>query len=269
MLHRTHTAINGRSDIGQVRNENEDSINWYKHPSLPFSFLVIADGMGGYNGGALASQTAISVIEAELINLVSTTFFHCSPDQQAMILQTKLNQAIVAANSAILEKKKINPEFQHMGTTVVCAVIWQQHLLIGHIGDSRAYLWDKTGLRRLTRDDSVVQQMIDSGSLTEETARTCKVRNQLTKALGVDHSVTPTLNLFSINHDCILMLCSDGLTEYVTDASIEQLLANYRPALECCYRFINDANNAGGKDNISVGIAEISHAPQALTSELY
>jgi protein phosphatase len=268
MLHRTHTAINGRSDIGQVRNENEDSINWYKHPTLPFSFIVIADGMGGYNGGALASQTAIAVIETELINLVSTTFFHCSPDQQAMILQTKLNQAIIAANSAILEKKQRNPEYQQMGTTVVCAVVWQQHLLVGHIGDSRAYLWDKTGLRRLTRDDSVVQQMIDSGSLTEETARSSKVRNQLTKALGVDEVITPTLNTYTIKNDCLLMLCSDGLTEYVTDAAIEQLLANFRPSLECCYRFIDDANKAGGKDNISVGIAEISYAQQPSMMEL-
>jgi protein phosphatase len=110
--------------------------------------------------------------------------------------------------------------------------------------------------------------MIDSGSLTEETARSSKVRNQLTKALGVDEVITPTLNSYTIKNDCLLMLCSDGLTEYVTDAAIEQLLANFRPSLECCYRFIDDANKAGGKDNISVGIAEISYAQQPSMMEL-
>ncbi|ROS00032.1 protein phosphatase [Sinobacterium caligoides] len=257
-IDRTHTAINGRTDIGLVRSENEDSISWYSDPNRPFSFIVIADGMGGYHGGATASAIATSTIDEELKTLVNTTFFHCSPDQQVLMLQAKLNQSIKLANQRILERKSINPDLTQMGTTIVCALVWQQNLIIAHIGDSRAYLWDKRGLARLTKDDSIVQQMIDEGRLTAEAARESKVRNQLTKALGVTLDVDPTLNCFSINHDSILMLCSDGLTEYVNDGYIERLLATYRPALECCYRFIDDANHAGGKDNISVAIAEIN-----------
>ncbi len=249
-------AINGRSDIGQVRNENEDSIRWFCHPSLPFGYVVVADGMGGYSGGSTASTIAVDTIGSKLEALVNPTFLACTPDQQELMINACAIDSIHKANQAILLAKEQNPQFAQMGTTVALAVMWHENVTVAHLGDSRVYLWDKQGFIPLTKDHSRVQEMIDNGSLTEEEARTSDIRNQITRALGVTPQVDPTLNNFQLTQNSLLLLCSDGLTEYLNNGQLEYVLATHRPALECCYRFIDDANLLGGKDNISVGIIE-------------
>lgn len=249
-------AINGRTDIGQVRNENEDNIRWYTHPAIPFGYVVIADGMGGYSGGSAASTIAVNTIGEQLENIVSPTFQSCTPQQQELMIQSSLIEAINAANDNILATKTQNPQFSQMGTTVAVAVIWQDQMTIAHLGDSRAYLWDKQGFVQLTKDHSLVQEMIDNGSLSEEQARHSQIRNQITRALGVTEQVDPVLNNYPLTQNCLLMLCSDGLTEYLDNGQLDYVLSTHRPALECCYRLIDDANLLGGKDNISVGIIE-------------
>ncbi|MBU3069847.1 Stp1/IreP family PP2C-type Ser/Thr phosphatase [Aestuariicella sp. G3-2] len=254
-------AINGRTDIGQVRNENEDNIRWYSHPKLPFGYVVVADGMGGYTGGARASSIAVNCIGQHLESLISPTFQSCTPQQQELMIQSSLIEAINTANQEILAEKQINPQLGHMGTTVAMAVIWESQVTIAHLGDSRVYLWDKQGFVQLTKDHSLVQEMIDSGSLNEDQARTSDIRNQITKALGVTASVDPTINNFQLTQSCLMMLCSDGLTEYLDNGQLDYVLSTHRPALECCYRLIDDANLLGGKDNISVGIIEYTANP--------
>lgn len=251
-------AINGRTDIGQIRNENEDSIRWLVHPQHPFGYVVIADGMGGYTGGAMASGIAVETLKHYLDNIISPTFLACTPDQQELMIQAALVDAINVANQEILNAKVTRPQLAQMGTTLVVATIWQDRVLIAHLGDSRAYLWDQHGVMPLTRDHSLVQEMVENGSLTPEQAKTCDVRNHITRALGVTPTVEPSINSFQLQRNCLMMLCSDGLTEYLNDNDLEYVLSTHRPALECCYRFIDDANHLGGKDNISVGIIEFT-----------
>ncbi|MGH1373536.1 MAG: Stp1/IreP family PP2C-type Ser/Thr phosphatase [Cellvibrionaceae bacterium] len=253
---RPHIAINGRTDIGQVRNENEDNIRWYNHPQTPFGYVVVADGMGGYSGGAAASSIAVNTIGEHLEKILSPTFQSCTPKQQELMIQSSLIEAINNANQAILQTKEQNPQFSQMGTTVAIAVIWQDQMTIAHLGDSRAYLWDKQGFVQLTKDHSLVQEMIDSGNLSEDQARHSQIRNQITRALGVSTQVEPSINNYPLTQNCLLMLCSDGLTEYLDNGQLDYVLSTHRPALECCYRLIDDANLLGGKDNISVGIIE-------------
>ncbi|WP_160151659.1 Stp1/IreP family PP2C-type Ser/Thr phosphatase [Microbulbifer sp. ALW1] len=249
-------AVNGRTDIGQVREENEDSIHCYSDPDHPFAYVVVADGMGGYSGGATASKIAAETLKFQLDSLLNATFLACSPNQQQLMLRAALVDAIGSANRKILETKQTCPQFSHMGTTLVVAVIWQDFLIVGHIGDSRAYLWNNYGLQRLTRDHSVVQEMIDAGQLTPQQAHSSQVRNHITRALGVSEQVEATINSWTLKESALLLLCSDGLTEYLNDHTIERVLATYRPALESVYHFIDDANQCGGRDNISAGIIE-------------
>ena len=261
-------AIDGKSDIGRIREENEDSLYWLTSNEDAFSLIVVADGMGGYHGGARASQLAVEIISQRLQSIQSSTFSSCTPQQQPMILKSEIFQAITEANQRILEEKVANPQLQQMGTTIVVAVIWQNKLVVANIGDSRAYLWDsRYGLKQLTRDHSVVQNMIDSGALSEEDARTSNVRNQLTQALGVGPTIDPRISEFELTGDSILLLCSDGLTEYFDNDEIEYVLSTHRPALECCYRLIEEANRLGGKDNITVAIAECCQVSQEMSIE--
>ncbi|WP_444929347.1 Stp1/IreP family PP2C-type Ser/Thr phosphatase [Microbulbifer sp. SSSA002] len=254
-------AVNGRTDIGQVREENEDCIRWHASADQPFAYIVVADGMGGYTGGATASKIAVETVQAHLDDLLKHTFFSCTSEQQQLILRATIIDAINSANTALLNTKNLNPQFSNMGTTLVVAVMWRDFLIVAHIGDSRAYLWNNYGLQRLTKDHSVVQEMVDSGQLTPEQAKESNIRNHITRALGVSNSIEADINSWKLTENALLLLCSDGLTEYLDDHAIERVLATHRPALECVYRFIDDANRLGGRDNITAGILEYSSQP--------
>ncbi|WP_250460146.1 Stp1/IreP family PP2C-type Ser/Thr phosphatase [Microbulbifer litoralis] len=258
-------AVNGRTDIGQIREENEDCIRWYGDREQPFAYIVVADGMGGYSGGATASRIAVETLERHLGKLPDGIFLSCSPEQQQLMLRATLIDAIDSANREILETRHSHPQLSQMGTTLVVAVIWNDFLIVAHIGDSRAYLWNNYGLQRLTRDHSVVQEMVDQGKITEQQAQESNIRNHITRALGVSDQVEPTINSWTLTESALLLLCSDGLTEYLDDHTIERVLATHRPALECVYRFIDDANQLGGRDNISAGIMEFSTMPDTVT----
>lgn len=256
-------AMNGRTDIGKVRDENEDNIQWSVHPKHPFGFTVIADGMGGYSGGALASSIAVNSIKQFMNEVIDQSFLNCELERQLSLLQTNLLNAVQHANQEIINAKLTRPDLAQMGTTIVVAVMWQQHLLVAHVGDSRAYKWDSQGLAPITKDHSLVQEMIDSGSLTPEEAKNSNIRNHITRALGVIADVQTQVGTYTLERNTTLMLCSDGLTEYLSDADIEYVLATHRPTLECCYRLVDEANRLGGKDNISVSIVEFSSAMAA------
>ena len=256
-------AMNGRTDIGKVREENEDSIQWSVHPKQPFGYTAIADGMGGYSGGALASSIAVRSIKQYMDDVINPRFLDCDAELQVSIIQSTLLNAVQHANQEIINAKLTRPDLAQMGTTIVVAVMWQHHLLVAHVGDSRAYKWDSQGLAPITKDHSLVQEMIDSGSLTPEEAKNSNIRNHITRALGVTEDVQTQISVHQLQRNTTLMLCSDGLTEYLTDADIEYILATHRPTLECCYRLVDEANRLGGKDNISVGIVEFASAKAA------
>ncbi|MGL6161240.1 Stp1/IreP family PP2C-type Ser/Thr phosphatase [Microbulbifer sp.] len=257
-------AVSGRTDVGRVREVNEDSIRCHTDPDHPFAYVIVADGMGGYSGGATASKIAADTLKHHLDSQLDGAFFSCTPEQQQAALRASLVNAIHAANREILSAKSAHPHLSQMGTTLVLAVIWHDFLIVAHLGDSRAYLWNHYGLQRLTRDHSVVQEMIDSGQLTPEQAQESSIRNHITRALGVSDHVEPIINSWKLTENALLLLCSDGLTEYLDDRAIEQILATHRPALDCIYRFVDDANRLGGRDNISAGVLEFNNQPEAL-----
>ncbi|WP_323845850.1 Stp1/IreP family PP2C-type Ser/Thr phosphatase [Microbulbifer magnicolonia] len=250
--------VNGRSDVGQVRDENEDNILWHKDPKFPFAYLIVADGMGGYSGGAIASQIAVDTLHEYLNALVDKTFLSCSERQRQHILRAVLIDAIGSANCQILDTKNNQPQFSQMGTTLVAAAVWQDFLIVAHIGDSRAYLWNNHGLQRLTSDHSVVQELIDCGQITPEQAQVSQIRNQITRALGVSRTVDPVVSSWYLTDDTVLLLCSDGLTDYLDDNTIERFLASRESARSCAYRLVEHANCLGGRDNITAGILEFS-----------
>ena len=251
-------AIHGLTDIGLLRSENEDSIRWFQHTSLPFGYLIIADGMGGYAGGSTASRLAVNAIGDALEQQMHPTFLSCTPQQQTLMMKAKLLEAIHQGNENILFAKQENPQFNQMGTTLAITVIWQDQVSVAHLGDSRVYLWNQQGLTQLTKDHSIVQEMVDSGRLSEAQAQTDKMRNRITRALGIAPTTQAEINHYSLTQDSLLMLCSDGLTSYLNHDQINNILndtfCTHHPIQECCSRLIDEANRLGGKDNISVGI---------------
>jgi PPM family protein phosphatase len=249
--------IGGLSDIGRGRDENQDAVDWYSAPAQQYAYLLVADGMGGYTGGAIASRLAAETIGDRLKLLPYDPAFANGADEQ--LLGIALQQALAEAHQRILDEKSRYPELAHMGTTVVVAVLWQGLGLVAHVGDSRAYLWQHQRLVQVTRDHSLLQELLDSSAISVEEAERNAPRNVLTRALGVDMA-TPDFSRLQLDGDAVLLLCSDGLTGRVDDIALAQELGEHLPALESCYRLVHLANDAGGQDNISVVIAELTHS---------
>lgn len=261
MQHSTEFQINvaGVSDIGQVRTENEDYFLSYNNKEWPFAYIIVADGMGGYSGGALASKITAQVIDERLKNIPDPTFVNANKNQQLTHLRDIVEQSITEANQAVLNEKVANPHFSQMGTTVVLALIWRDLLVVANVGDSRAYVWESSRLQLKSKDHSLVQELIDSGAITADDARQHQYRNQLTRAIGVEREVSAEIYSQELERDTMLLLCSDGLTEYIDEQELAIELDSKRPLLEHCYRMIEIANKEGGKDNITVAFAEFTY----------
>jgi len=250
--------VSGLTDIGRDRNENQDSIDWYVDPALEYAYLLVADGMGGYTGGATASALAVEVIGGALKQLPFDPALQQGVNEA--LLRARVSAILQAANQRILDEKLVQPQLAQMGTTVVAVVIWGAWALVAHIGDSRAYLWQDQRLLQVTRDHSLVQELVDSGAMTVEEAAHSRQRNVLTRALGIQPDIAPDFRGVPLNRDALFLICSDGLTGLVDDAALAHELAQHLPILESCYRLVHMANGAGGKDNISVVLAETAHS---------
>ena len=258
MPHALNINQTGYTDIGQVRKENEDFLIIAYSPDNDFVFTVVADGMGGYRGGALASKLAATAVSEylqthlALIDLDNELFSQ---------LKHHLETAIKQANLQLLDYKQTHPALADMGTTLVVAIICNKHLIVANVGDSRAYLYyDNQELRQISKDHSVVQELIDDGSLTPDMAQSSNLRNQLTQAVGINSEVAIYFSQIMLESPGLLLLCSDGLTEYLDQTSLETELSSGLPASESCHRLIEAANKQGGKDNITVAIVEFGDA---------
>ena len=236
----------GLSDVGRVRAENEDYYGSMETPNG--SIIIVCDGMGGHVGGKEASTTAVE-------NMLS---YMSNKKYSNPILA--LNNSIIFANSQINKKANDNPELQGMGTTVVALLIQDENIFIAHVGDSRIYLLSDKKLHRITKDHSVVQQMVDRGIITPEEAETHSAKNQILKALGIEDNVEPTLSDEPIlaKKDDIFLLCSDGLSDMVDDTVIHKVLTDNALNLEQkAELLIQLALEAGGKDNVTVELVKI------------
>jgi PPM family protein phosphatase len=235
-----HAAV----DPGRARSNNEDSVATDEGVSL----VVLADGMGGYNAGEVASNMATSFIRTELGRWLREA------NKQATDTEVKraMDICVDNANRAIFEAANANPQYAGMGTTLVVAVFREQHVLLGHVGDSRCYRLRNGRLQQITRDHSLLQEQIDAGLITPEQAAFSANKNLVTRAVGVEDTVL----LETHQHDLLLgdvfLLCSDGLSDMLEDAAIEQLLLSGDSLETACQMLVDAANDAGGKDNISV-----------------
>jgi serine/threonine protein phosphatase PrpC len=232
-----------RSDIGNIRLVNEDRAV-VRHEPGGWSVAVVADGMGGQQAGDIASQMAVDVILRELQRL--------TPSMSVEDCKQALQQAIEAANENIYEFALGRENYHGMGTTVVTVIAGSEQAIVGHIGDSRAYLIDDVSIVRLTEDHSLVNELVKNGHITPEEAAHHPRRNVLIRALGTDPAVEADIRVVPWKKGDMLLLCTDGLHGLVDDATIEEI-ARGEPDLDrLSVRLIHSALDAGGDDNITV-----------------
>ncbi len=235
--------IVAKTDIGLKRTSNQDS---YAAGELPGSvaWAVVCDGMGGTNGGNLASSTAVKIISER----ISSSY------RQGMSFTSIKNMfmsAIIAANVSVYEKAKENSELSGMGTTVVVAIVADERVYVAHAGDSRAYILSSGKLHQLTKDHSFVQEMVDSGRLTPDEAREDPRKNLITRALGISEDLRIDFCEEEISENDVLLICTDGLTNYVEPEEIYELTDDGK-FYEFAERLVNRANHNGGGDNVTV-----------------
>ena len=231
----------GKTDVGRVRQENQDD---YRAGELPGGavWALVCDGMGGAKGGREASQGACNVIE----NFFQEQYAQCGAGQEEPFLK----KALLYANRFVFQKAAHEEALAGMGTTAVCALVRSGNVYLCHAGDSRAYLIRDGKLTQLTHDHSYVQELVDCGTITEEEAEHHPQKNILTKALGVDYRLEPEFTAAKLKREDRLLLCTDGLTNMVPVEEMEQLLVQ-GAFYDLPDRLIEAANAHGGSDNIT------------------
>ena len=230
------------TDPGKVRDHNEDSVTVIKNSSGEI-LLAVADGMGGHRGGEIASSIAISHIGKRFAEISSLG------NKEAAINWIK--DVVSEANVQIYKYTNENPESAGMGTTLVLAVLTNQFLLFGNIGDSSGYVLKNERIHKITTDHTLVNLLVKSGELTEEEAKDHPRKNVLMRALGATTKVE--MDIFDVERDVDgIMLCSDGLTNMLDDEQISKVLCENTSVEEKLKKLIIKSNNRGGTDNISV-----------------
>ncbi|CAN5195687.1 Stp1/IreP family PP2C-type Ser/Thr phosphatase [soil metagenome] len=235
------------TDVGRARDNNEDSVAIDEAVAL----AVLADGMGGYNAGEVASQMLTNFMRTELGRWLKEA------GNSAGINDVRRAMDICAdnANRAIFNAANTNPRYAGMGTTLVLGVFREEGLLLGHVGDSRAYRLRGGQLSQITRDHSLLQEQIDAGLLTPEEAAYSSNKNLVTRAVGVEDTVMLELHLHEVQPGDVYLFCSDGLSDMLSDEMIAQLLINHPSLSEAAQALIDGANSMGGRDNIAIVLA--------------
>ena len=232
------------TDVGQVRLNNEDALAFDED----FGIAVLADGMGGYNAGEVASGMAVAFVISELVRWLNVEAQRSNSAQIARGISLSVDRA----NRSILQAATSNPQYAGMGTTVVAGVFKNNCLILGHVGDSRCYRLRGAVLTQITRDHSLVQERVDAGYLTPEEAAFAPGKNLLTRALGVEEGVQVELHAHEILDGDVYLMCSDGLTDMLNDDDIAGVLDASTPLPEIAVELVGKANAAGGRDNIAV-----------------
>ena len=246
-------------DTGRARTNNEDSVSIDEGAAL----AVLADGMGGYNAGEVASSMATSFIRTELGRWLREAHANATDTE----VRRAMDICVDNANRAIFNAANANPQYAGMGTTLVVAVFRELRLLVGHVGDSRAYRLRGGRLQQITRDHSLLQEQIDAGLITPEQAAFSANKNLVTRAVGVEDTVLLETHLHELQPGDLILLCSDGLSDMLDDASIGQVLQMHESLAAAGTALIEAANDAGGKDNISLILVRASGgAPSAMRS---
>ncbi len=244
------------TDPGRVRANNEDTLAF----DASLGLVLLADGMGGYNGGEVASGMAIALLQASFGRWLA----HAGPDANLRAVRRALQSGTDEANAAILEAGVANEQLQGMGTTLVLAAFSPRRVVVGHIGDSRCYLLRDGKLQLITRDHSLLQEQLDAGVITAEQALQSPHRNLVTRALGIERNVELEMHEHEVKAGDLFLLCSDGLSEMVQHEQLFTLLLQDIGLPEKATLLVATANDNGGRDNISVVLARAgaSGAPE-------
>jgi PPM family protein phosphatase len=229
-----------KTDTGRQRRDNEDSA----YARAPV--FVVADGMGGAQAGEVASRLAIEAFERGL------------PDTGSP--EERLRARVVQANHQIYERSRADRQRAGMGTTLTAAYVDDAHVAIAHVGDSRAYLFRDGTLQRLTQDHSLVDELVRRGKLTEEQAAEHPQRSIITRALGPEPDVEVDTWTYPVRAGDVVLLCSDGLTSMISEERVREILATHDNLDEAADALINEANEAGGRDNITVVLFRLEEA---------
>lgn len=240
-------TVAGQTDQGRVRTTNQD--NYYLDPAG--RFFILADGMGGYTGGEIASTLTIQTITQSLARSLEEVYNSIRPPH------AWLNQAILYANTQLVADSKAHPQRSDMGTTVVLVLPIKNTLWYAHVGDSRLYRWRESQLQQLTRDHTLVADLVSQGLLAAEEVRRHPYRNMLSRCLGRSDFKEATTNHATLYPGDRLVLCSDGLTEEVTDQEISEILSTFPDNQDACQSLIEQANSRGGHDNITVLVLSV------------
>jgi len=251
--------IVSRSDTGRVRTHNEDAVHV---DAAHHRFVVLADGMGGYNAGEVASGMATAVLGDAL----ARAFAKALPGSRdaasgKLYAHAVLEREIARANGAIFDAAQSQTQYSGMGTTLIVGVFYDDSLTVAHIGDSRLYRLRGDEFQKVTRDHSLLQEQLDSGMISEEQARHSQNRNLVTRALGIDPQVEAEIRDYEVRPGDLYLFCSDGLNDMVEDQDIAETLAMLSANLEsCATRLIDMANDNGGRDNVSVILVKVKKA---------
>ena len=239
----------GMSDIGKCRKNNEDAYYISAGDDPAENLYLVADGMGGCNAGEVASSSAIEAFLAY--------FWKEMQHADSEDVLDLLTGAMAAANREVYEKSNSAREFAEMGTTIVAAAIREDKLYVAHVGDSRAYLCRKKELIPLTIDHSYVMELVKIGSITKEEAAIHPKRNVITRAIGIKGTVEADTMIRPVKEGDILLLCSDGLSGMLKDEEIGKMLSRRSSLEQKAALLIEEANQRGGYDNISLILVEI------------
>ncbi len=235
--------IVGQTDIGKLRQQNEDAYN-FGYFDDGAAWALVCDGMGGIHGGKIAGTMAVDVISEKVKKCYSKAMPVSS-------LENLLLSAITTANVTVFDRGSVDSDLRGMGTTVVAAVAKNNEACIAHVGDSRAYRISGDTIEQVTKDHSLVQEMLDKGQITKEEYENTPIKNIITRALGIGEEIDIDFDFVCINEGEALILCSDGLSGLVDERTLLEIYNNTEFDL-LAEKYIDIANAHGGRDNITV-----------------
>lgn len=234
--------LGAATDIGKMRNLNEDSYFVYRNENLLGG--MVADGMGGQNAGEVASSMAARFVKEYIIN-------EFNPNMDYIEIGEMVRIALIKANSSIYSYSKTKTNLEGMGTTATLAIIYKNKLIAAHVGDSRLYLIGDKGIKQITKDHSYVQELVSRGEISKEVADTHPAKNYITRAVGSEDIIKVDIVIMDYTGETVL-LCSDGLSNMLSDEQIEEIIKDNEELQKGCEALVKFANKKGGLDNITV-----------------
>ena len=242
------------SDAGKVRPLNEDCVSTRPQRGI----VVLADGMGGYNAGEVASALAAALITRGIEAAWPQVAADCSREDSKLRAEKLFRDEIQFANESIFRKAQQDPNCSGMGTTLVAGLFHDNFVTVSHVGDSRLYRMRSGNLSPMTRDHSLLQEQLDAGLISAEDAKVSNNKNYVTRALGVDPVAEPEIHCYEVLPGDVYLFCSDGLNDLVSDEEIQLTLAAWadRPAIAAS-QLVRAANDNGGRDNIAVVVVKV------------